>query len=136
MTEEELQAIEARLAAATPAPWEARDRGHGVEVYMGGVSGAWLSTASAYGPKGSRHRDITGTRADAALIAHAPTDLAALVAEVQRMQAALTRIAKWDEKTQEAARLDGPTALALWRGCVAEARMALAPCQMETPADG
>jgi len=67
----DLEAIKARLAAATPGPWWVDESRRGVE-------------AQAYGyPIEIVAR--TG-RADAVLIAHAPGDIAALVAEVERLR--------------------------------------------------
>jgi hypothetical protein len=67
----DLDVIKARLAAATPAPWWVDESRRGVE-------------AQAYGyPIEIVAR--TG-RADAVLIAHAPGDIAALVAEIERLR--------------------------------------------------
>lgn len=74
MTDADLQAIKARLAAATPGPWTSDGicvlaLYEGYETFMVEVS---------YG----RRPD------DAEFIAHAPTTIAALVAEVERLRAA------------------------------------------------
>jgi hypothetical protein len=63
-----LDEIRARLAAATPSEWSSND---GFVVRMSSREG------NAYFE--------VGTRADASLIAHAPDDLAHLLAEVERL---------------------------------------------------
>ena len=68
----DLETIKARLAAATPGPWYVDESLRGVEAQTHGYPVeivAW-----------------TG-RADAVLIAHAPGDIAALVAEVEALRA-------------------------------------------------
>jgi hypothetical protein len=73
----DLEAIKGRLAAATPGPWYVDESLRGVEAQTHGYPVeivAW-----------------TG-RADAVLIAHAPGDIAALVAEVERLRADNARI--------------------------------------------
>ena len=62
-----LDPIKQRLAAATPGPWGALGPGASGLCY---VSGPGITQVG---------------QADAALIANAPTDIAALVAEVQRL---------------------------------------------------
>lgn len=78
MTDEELAAIEARLQAATPEPWTMTEE-----------EGDWCLRA----PDGESMMCDTqyypwtpGRAEDWQLIAHAPTDLAALVAEVRRLR--------------------------------------------------
>jgi hypothetical protein len=73
VTERELVAIEQRLAAATPGPWDIRLTG----------------IVARNGPEPSARSDVAIKPADAALIASVPTDLAALCAEVRRLRAAL-----------------------------------------------
>jgi hypothetical protein len=69
----DLAPIKARLAAATPGPWR--------EGLNGGSSG--ITTEDEWrGMESMVH-------AGRALIAHAPTDMAGLVAEVERLRAAL-----------------------------------------------
>lgn len=82
MTEDELKAIEARAEAATPGPWET-----GEEVsYPGRCAGIWpqgdtwnivTTDCGVYGPE----------LVDAVFIAHARTDVPALIAEVRRLRA-------------------------------------------------
>lgn len=76
----DLEPIKARLAAATPGPWES-DIYPGSEnwVYVGGVRGP--------GPSLELGADSSG---DAEFITNAPTDIAALVAEVERLRAPAT----------------------------------------------
>lgn len=78
MTEQELQAIEARLAAATPGPW----RGYGDKVF------ALLPSGVGFRDQVARVDEVgAGCQdANADLIGHAPSDIAALLAEVRRLQ--------------------------------------------------
>lgn len=72
----DLTAIKARLAAATPGPWRKGD----------GRSGR--SPATIYASSSVVVYLVDNPR-DRILIANAPTDLAALVAEVERLRAVL-----------------------------------------------
>jgi hypothetical protein len=84
MTTLDLEPIKARLAAATPGPWRVWTDPDPTKVRATAVETAWC------------HGDIEGdtelitdylpTDADAEMIAHAPEDLAALVAEVERLR--------------------------------------------------
>jgi hypothetical protein len=67
-----LEPIKARLAAATPGPWELGERWEDASRRI--VSGAGLIIATPRSWEGHY---------DAELISHAPSDLAALVAEVE-----------------------------------------------------
>ena len=79
-------AIEARLAAATPGPWSF----HILPQPVG------ITAATIHSEHGPRETCWTvdlppeiggmGTDKDAELIAHAPSDLAALLAEVERLR--------------------------------------------------
>jgi hypothetical protein len=71
-----LEPIKARLAAATPGPWEIGEVCEDASRRF--VSGAGLIIATPRSWEGHY---------DAELISHAPSDLAALVAEVERLQA-------------------------------------------------
>lgn len=77
----DLQPIKARLAAATPGPWEVESS----ET----VDGSFIANM---GPIMivPYFQGMAPMMADADLIAHAPTDLAALVAEVERLRTAIT----------------------------------------------
>lgn len=72
MTNDELNAIESRWAAATPGPWTVDEStpslGYDVDPLPVGI------------------RKAFGQFEDAAAIAAAPTDIAALIAEVRRLQ--------------------------------------------------
>lgn len=79
----DLQPIKDRLAAATPGPWEREFTEHIAEdmsldaSYTSFIIGKGVSVGEMDMP------------ADCELVAHAPTDLAALVAEVERLRAAI-----------------------------------------------
>ena len=76
----DLEVIKARLAAATPGPWEqmpSKNKG-GVDRYVGPPGCGPICEMSVI-------REKWGD--DMRLIANAPTDLAALVAEVERLRA-------------------------------------------------
>lgn len=94
MTEEELKVIEARADAATEGPWTWRD---GSDPYcdlgiLAGASGEVCNFGCA-----EQYYPTEGTEpspADAAFIASARTDVPALIAEVRRLQAEKTELAK------------------------------------------
>lgn len=71
-----LNAIKARLAAATPGPWRRGDNRDG------------RGSATIYARRVVVVRYVDNAR-DAILIANAPTDIAALIAEVERLRAVL-----------------------------------------------
>jgi hypothetical protein len=80
MTKDQLSAIRERLDAATPGPWEA------------GTAACCPDMGWVDGPKGAVCPQFTATKVthsldanDADLIAHAPTDLRALLDEVERL---------------------------------------------------
>ncbi len=82
MTPEQLLAIRERLDAATPGPWEA------------GTASCCPDMGWVEGPKGAVCPQFTATKVthsldanDAELIANAPTDLRALLDEVERLTA-------------------------------------------------
>lgn len=79
MTDLDLAPIKARLAAATPGPWT------WVCHSTAGVSEWTVFDAADHALATNRH----GWRPDAEFIAHAPTDIAALLAEVERLRAEL-----------------------------------------------
>ena len=87
----DLDPIRARLAAATPGPWEYRpfteidpdgafDLAHVVADDPDDPAGDQVSVCASI------------MRPDADLIANAPTDMAALVAEVERLRVAVWRV--------------------------------------------
>lgn len=74
MTDEELDAIEARLNAATPGPWVAScENDHNIVCCP---LGGWLCEMLGFG--GNSERNAT-------FIAHAPEDIKLLLAEVRRL---------------------------------------------------
>lgn len=81
MTPEELAAIKARAEAATPGPWSyyASPTSGGYKIQ--GIEKAWFYEATA------------STNENADFITHAREDVPALVAEVERLRAALVKIA-------------------------------------------
>jgi hypothetical protein len=84
MTPDELDAIEARAAAATPGPWAAEDERHGKGSCSccGEVLYAWNIVAPSREVVVSAMDDVTpGVHgdADATFIAHARTDVPALI---------------------------------------------------------
>lgn len=99
MTPERLAEIEARVDAATPGPWHARDRGIGHELHHGAADDCkqnWCEDVNG------EHRE-TFRRGDAEFIAAARNDVPALLAEVRRLQAAAERVrellAEWSVTT-------------------------------------
>jgi hypothetical protein len=81
VTPDQLSAIRARLDAATPGPWEA------------GTASCCPDMGWVDGPKGAVCPQFTATKVthsldanDAELIANAPTDLRALLDEVERLK--------------------------------------------------
>lgn len=84
----DLDPIKARLAAATPGPWTP------VETHKQSATDSFFSVAVV------GRREVRATipsqarpdERDAALIASAPADLAALVAEVERLREALANL--------------------------------------------
>ena len=78
--------IRAALAAATPGPWHAWDRGIGYEVHVGPDCEGLGWGESECRELNSEFRE-TFRESDAHLIANAPTWLAELLAEVDRLSA-------------------------------------------------
>jgi hypothetical protein len=80
MTDEERQAITARVEAATPGPWTAgEDVETAGEIYAGDDRVPVLHGPPFEGPRTE----------DMSFIAHARTDVPALLAEVERLRAEL-----------------------------------------------
>jgi len=101
----ELDQIKARLQAATPGPWEA-DTGVRGDCVVWGPNGRFLMNAQAEphwieypGEKRSVSFDVD--RRDAEFIAHARTDVPALLALVRAQQAKLDAaadlISEWEK---------------------------------------
>ena len=88
MTTEELEAIAARAAAATPGPW------------IGGRAASLLTPRFVY--EVAYRRDLeardswTAWEHNAEFIAHTREDIPALLAEVERLQVALREIVSMD----------------------------------------
>jgi len=79
MTEQELQAIEARERAATPGPWNGV--GKGFETYIEARNSTVVTSAYI-------------DDEDVAFVVHARSDVPALLAEVRRLQG-LIKQAEW-----------------------------------------
>lgn len=82
LSEQQLAEIRARAEAATPGPWCTDDW----EIYTGTE---YLPWSSLWIGETCRADDCHGSRDDAAFIAAARTDVPALLAEVERLRAAL-----------------------------------------------
>lgn len=120
------KAIRAALAAATPGPWHAWDRGIGHEVHVG--PDCAVEPARCYELNGQFRETFAG--ADARLIANAPTWLAELLAEVEAADQAVQRVrdlaATLDREGRSMITLGGPYAKALGTyACDTAARIAL-----------
>jgi hypothetical protein len=83
MTDAELAQIEARWAAATPGEWERHE-------YTGDVW--WISEAIEGEDNLIAWTGTLSEHEDAEAIAHAPTDIQQLVAEVRRLRGLLTTV--------------------------------------------
>ena len=83
MTTFDLEPIKERLAAATPGPWEmsydADDKWTSITGQPYDDGGQWLVCPEVATCEGEPDADST-------FIAHAPEDIAALVAEVERLR--------------------------------------------------
>jgi hypothetical protein len=86
MTDEELAGIEARANAATSGPWVWKVRGENGPLCMHSGDAIVFDDGTAWGEYGS---PMHNEAADATFIAHARTDVPALVAEVRRLRDAL-----------------------------------------------
>ncbi len=78
MTDLDLAPIKNRLAKATPGPWDAYS--------VPGFKSEAPYTAVGIGEKEARLVRFDGAWPDADFIANSPTDIAALVAEVERLR--------------------------------------------------
>jgi hypothetical protein len=85
MTREQIEAIRARLAKASPAPWWV-DVETTVSTEVADASG---TVARIYRGEAT----VPGPRPDAAFIAHAPADVSALLEEVERLTRENERLA-------------------------------------------
>lgn len=87
MTSEELAAIKARAEAATPGPWKRSDEESGDYYVPGWYVEVPVSTGSQW------IASSIDDQPDAAFIAHARTDVPALIAEVEILRRALHGVA-------------------------------------------
>lgn len=102
MTPDQLSAIRERLDAATPGPWEA------------GTAACCPDMGWVDGPKGAVCPQFTATKVthsldanDAELIANAPTDLRALLDEVERIRAERDDLFAWSQRFSDLVGVDG-----------------------------
>lgn len=72
----DLEPINARLAAATPGPWHVEPEDTACGSFVARMPGIYIEP---------EHQHLAPAGNDAALIANAPADIAALVAEVERL---------------------------------------------------
>lgn len=82
MTREELSAIEARAEAATPGPWRADGNSPRKVRDADGDTFARIEL-----PPGSTADEIAASHATATFIAHARTDIPALIAHIRTLEA-------------------------------------------------
>ena len=98
MTPEQLAEIRARLDAATPGPWDHAHRRQPDNMYITQVFcvGSAVPIADMKWVPRPAINGVIGTyrEANAALIAHAPSDLRALLDEVDRLTAERDRLAE------------------------------------------
>jgi hypothetical protein len=104
MTPDQLSAIRARLDAATPGPWDA------------GTATCCPDMGWVDGPKGAVCPQFTATKVthsldanDADLIANAPTDLRALLGEVERLRVERDDLIAWSQRFSDLVGVDGST---------------------------
>lgn len=121
----DLEGIKARLEAATPGPWR----------YVGNT--VYIDPMSTNSSRQPRYWALPGDWETAALIANAPTDLAALVAEVEAMRAELEsqerahaeEIARYQARLSEAHRAHaGALDKLAWLGHVHSTNSRCAAC--------
>lgn len=96
-----LDAIKARLAAATPGPWEwsVRPKRH-MLIHRFSERGH-LTVLETEGD--SEYAEYPcANEADRAFIEHAPSDIAALIAEVERLRAERAAVVAWLREMDEA----------------------------------
>lgn len=82
INEEELKAIEARLNAATPGPWETEGRFEDTYTKIGPLT----PFVYRYMEDPAQDETIQGAAADVEFIVHVPDDVRRLIAEVQRLR--------------------------------------------------
>lgn len=111
----DLEPIKERLDEATPGPWEF----HVLPQSVG------ITVATIHSEHGPRETCWTvelppeiggmGTEKDAEFIAHAPDDIAALVAEVERLRGQVDELATLWEAATDAVNLDTDASLGEWQ---------------------
>ena len=106
MTRPSLAGIEQRAAAATAGPWEASGSHVGT---------TWTGASDWSGPIDDRELVATASPADAALIAHARTDLPALTAAVRDVLKAATP--HWENQTRREAKFSRPGSACVCEVC-------------------
>ncbi len=88
LTKEELEEIAKRAEAATPGPWETHDE-------EANVGEAWVRRAVTFPVKSFSEKSIVGSSIDIAtaeFIAHARTDIPALLAHIAGLEAEIEKI--------------------------------------------
>jgi hypothetical protein len=111
-----LDAIKARLAAATPGPWRVSrqniDERPGTSEVCDLVNDCWVIV---------EHNDLGRYEDDADLIAHAPADIAALLAEVERLRGHRESCTDNLRKGYETGKAEERAAVVAWlNGCATE----------------
>lgn len=81
MNKADLEAIKARLSVSTPGPWMADHSGERIGIWADGRR-VFVGACSECQIIGGRKE----AEFNASLIAHSPADIAALIAEVERLQ--------------------------------------------------
>lgn len=107
MSDPRTEEIRARLAAATPGPWEVEGQGPGPNSRHMGCGEVWTSNPDLFGgsiamPAGDCYpRSGYSPGDDMTLIAHAPDDLAYLLGRIADQDCTIARqvstIASWEE---------------------------------------
>jgi len=97
----DLEPIKSRLAAATPGPWRAQEfdsyPGDEGSAIVGGYSVGLVAYAVRPDFGAASGYDEAQCDRDATFIAHAPTDVAALIAEVERLRGQIDAVKKIHE---------------------------------------
>ena len=102
LTPDKLAVIAARLEAATPGPWQADTSDPDDVVVWGPLPDSFIANVGDWTfhgeAPGQRAVVVVEVGADAALIAHAPTDLAACLRHIAAQQ---ERIEMWEDGLSE-----------------------------------
>lgn len=111
MTPDQLNTIKARLATATPGPWAVEDitSDHLHDICLAYTipgAGNPILLASVYGDDDSSDPiGMPAANANAAFIAHAPADLAALLAYIGQLEGLLADLCEDGRAAAEAVRM-------------------------------